>query len=88
MVIWIARAFGPQNMYRCQKGEVEPRKREWLAGLLPRVIKEPVSLKQTLTDFAVNSKESAEGMRVFQELNQDAIMFELFDASHQLSNIK
>ena len=71
-----------------KKDEVEPRKREWLAGLLPSVIKELVFLKQTLTEIAVNSEEKAEVMRIFQELNQDVIMFERFDANHGLSNIK
>ena len=67
---------------------MEPRKREWLAGLLPGVTKNSVFLKQTLTDTAGNSKEKIQVMRIFQELNQNVIMFERSDASHGLSNIK
>ena len=68
--------------------EVESRKRERLAGLIPSVIREIVFLKQTLTDIAVNSTEKVEIMRSFQEVNPDVIMFERFDANHGLSNIK
>ena len=68
-----------------KKDEVEPGKREWLAGLLPQVIKELVFLKQILTDIAVNSKERAEIVRIFQELNPDAVMYERFDADHGVS---
>ena len=68
--------------------EVEPGKRDRLAGLLPGVIRKGVFLKQTLMEIAVNSEEKAEFMRHFQELNPDVIMFERFDANHKVSNIK
>ena len=68
--------------------EVEPRKRDWLAGLIPGFIKKGVFLKQTLTDIAVNSEEKAEFMRISQTLNPNRIMYERFDANHGVSNIK
>lgn len=68
--------------------EVEPGKRDRLAGLIPGMIRKGVFLKQTLTDIAVNSEEKAEIMRHFQYLNPDIIMYERFDANHGVSNIK
>lgn len=68
--------------------EVEPRKRDWLAGLIPGFIRKGVFLKQTLTEIAVNSEEKAEVMRHFQYLNPDIIRYERFDANHGVSNIK
>ena len=68
--------------------EVEPGKRDRLAGLVPGMIRKGVFLKQTLTDIAVNSEEKAEVMRHFQYLNPDIIMYERFDANHGVSNIK
>lgn len=68
--------------------EVEPGKRDRLAGLIPGIIRKTVFLKQTLTDIAVNSEEKAEVMRHFQYLNPDIIMYERFDANHGVSNIK
>lgn len=68
--------------------EVRPEKRDRLLGLLPGAIRKGVFLKQTLTDIAVNSEEKAEVMRQFQHLNPDVIMYERFDASNGVSNIK
>lgn len=68
--------------------EVEPGKRDRLAGLIPGIIRKGVFLKQTLTEIAVNSEEKAEVMRHFQYLNPNIIMYERFDASHGVSNIK
>ena len=68
--------------------EVQPGKRDRLAGFVPGFIKNGVFLKQTLTEIAVNSEEKAEIMRHFQHLNEDIIMYERFDANHGVSNIK
>ena len=68
--------------------EVEPGKRQRLAGLVPSVIKEIIFLKGTLTDIAVNTTEKVEFMRLCQQLNPNVIMYERFDADHGLSNIK
>ena len=68
--------------------DLEPGKRDRLAGLIPGIIRKGVFLKQTLTDSAVNSEKDAEVMRQFQELNPDRIMYERFDANHGVSNIK
>lgn len=68
--------------------EVEPGKWDWLAGLIPGIIRKGVFLKQTLTEIAVNSEEKAEVMRHFQYLNPDIIMYERFDANHGVSNIR
>ena len=68
--------------------EVEPGKRDRLAGLIPGVIRRGVFLKQTLADIAVNSEEKAHVMREFQALNQEIFQFERFDANHGVSNIK
>ena len=69
-------------------GEVEPRKREWFASLIPSPIRNGVFLKQTLTDIAVESENKAEIMRQFQRLNPNKFIYERFDASHGVSNIK
>ena len=68
--------------------EVEPRKRDLLARLIPGFIRKGVFLKQTLTEIAVNSEEKAEVMRHFQYLNSEIIEYERFDANHGVSNIK
>lgn len=68
--------------------EVEPGKRDRLAGLIPGIIRKGVFLKQTLTEIAVNSEEKAVFMKQFQYLNSDLIMYERFDANHGVSNIK
>lgn len=68
--------------------EVEPRKRDRLAGLIPGPIRKGVFLKQTLTELATNSEEKSEIMRQFQYLNKEIIMYERFDANHGVSNIK
>lgn len=68
--------------------EVEPRKRDWLAGLIPGFIKKGVFLKQTLTEIAVNSEDKADYMRIRQDLNPNRLMYERFDANHGVSNIK
>ena len=68
--------------------EVEPRKRDWLANMIPGFIRQGVFLKQTLTEIAVNSDEKVEQMRICQSLNEDKIMYERFDANHGVSNIK
>lgn len=68
--------------------EVEPEKRDRLAGLIPGIIRKGVFLKQTLAEIAVNSEEKAEVMRHFQYLNPNIIRYERFDANHGVSNIK
>ena len=70
--------------------EVEPQKRDWLAGLIPgiSIIRRGVFLKQTLTEIAVSSDHQADVMMQFQSLNEDIIMYERFDANHGVSNIK
>ena len=68
--------------------EVEPGKRDRLAGMIPSFIRKGVFLKQTLTEIAVNSEEKVVVLRQFQHLNPDRIMYERFDANHGVSNIK
>ena len=68
--------------------EVEPEKRDRLAGLLPGIIRKGVFLKQTLAEIAVNSEEKADVMRHFEYLNEDIIKYARFDANHGVSNIK
>ena len=68
--------------------EVEPRKRDLPARLIPGFIRKGVFLKQTLTEIAVNSEEKVEFMRLSQDLNPELIMYERFDANHGVSNIK
>lgn len=68
--------------------EVEPEKRDRLAGLIPGIIRKGVFLKQTLAEIAVNSEEKAEVMRHFQHLDSNTIRYERFDANHGVSNIK
>lgn len=68
--------------------EVEPRKRDWLANLIPGFIRQGVFLKQTLTEIAVNSEDKVEHMRLCQSLNSNKIMYERFDANHGVSNIR
>ena len=69
--------------------EVEPGKRDRLAdSLIPGFVRKGMFLKQTLTDIATNSEEKADIMRGFQRMNPDVIMYERFDASHGVSNIK
>lgn len=69
-------------------GEVEHRKRDRLAILVPGIIRKGVSLKQTLIDIAVNSEEKAEFMRHFDYLKPDVFKYERFDADHGVSNFK
>ena len=68
--------------------EVEPGKRDRLAGLLPGFIRRGVFLKQTLTEIATNSEGQVYVMRQFEELSPNTIMYERFDANHGVSNIK
>lgn len=68
--------------------EVEPAKRDRLAGLIPGLIKKARFLVQTLTEIAVNPEEKAEFMRLFQDLKPDAMIYERFNANHGVSNIK
>ncbi|KAL9578610.1 MAG: hypothetical protein Q9212_005606 [Teloschistes hypoglaucus] len=68
--------------------EVEPGKRERLAGLVPGAIRRGIFLKQTLKEIAVNAEEKADVMRQFQALNDEVFMYERFDANHGVSNIK
>ena len=68
--------------------EVEPGKRDRLAGLVPSAIRKGIFLKKTLTEIAVNSARTVETMAMFQYLNPDVIMYERFDANHGVSNIK
>ena len=68
--------------------EVEPRKREWLASLIPSFIMKGVFLKQTLTDIAMGSDCKIEMMREFQGMTLNKFMYERFDANHGVSNIK
>lgn len=68
--------------------EVETEKRNWLASLIPGIIRNGVFLKQTLTDIAVNSEHTADIMRQFQYLNPNIIQYERFNANHGVSNIK
>lgn len=68
--------------------EVEPRKRDWLANLIPGFIRQGVFLKQTLTEIAVNAEDKVAYMRTCQSLDSNKIMYERFDANHGVSNIK
>lgn len=68
--------------------EVEIEKRDWLASLIPGILKKGVFLKQTLTDIAVNSEEKVQIMRQFQYLDPTHVQYERFDANHGVSNIK
>ena len=68
--------------------EVEPRKRAWLANLIPSFIRKGVFLKQTLTEIAVGSDCKIEMMREFQGMTLNKFMYERFDANHGVSNIK
>ena len=68
--------------------EVEPGKRDRLAGLIPGAIRKGVFLKQTLKEIAVNSDNDAHRLRHFQHLNDNDIMYERFDANHGVSNIR
>ncbi|KAL8659831.1 MAG: hypothetical protein Q9202_006930 [Teloschistes flavicans] len=68
--------------------EVEPGKRERLAGLVPGAIRKGIFLQQTLKEIAVNAEEKADVMRQFQALNDEVFMYERFDANHGVSNIK
>ncbi|KAI4118107.1 MAG: hypothetical protein LQ338_007462 [Usnochroma carphineum] len=68
--------------------EVQPGRRDRLAGLLPGAIRKGIFLQQTLKEIAVNSEEKADVMRQFGYLNPDFIMYERFDANHGVSNIK
>ena len=68
--------------------EVEPGKRDRLAGLIPGAIRKGVFLTQTLTEIAVNSERDAERLRHFQYLKEEVIMYERFDANHGVSSIK
>ena len=69
---------------------MDPRKREWLASLIPSFIRKGVFLKQTLTDIAVGSNFKIEMMREFQRMKPNKFMYEYerFDANHRVSNIK
>lgn len=67
--------------------EVEPEKRDRLAGLLPGIIRKVVFLKQTLAEIAVNTEEKAEFMRILDNMDEN-IKYERFDANHGVSNIK
>lgn len=67
--------------------EVEPGKREWLAALIPSPIRRGNFLKDTLIEHAVDCEEKAQMMRVIEEGNENFI-YERFDASHGVSNIK
>lgn len=66
---------------------VEPGKRERLAGLVPGAIRRGIFLQQTLKEIAVNSLEKADVMRQFQALNDEVFMYERFD-DRGVSNIK
>ena len=68
--------------------EVEPGKRDRLAGMIPGFIRKGVFLKQTLTEIAVNSEEKVAMLESFQKLNPDRIQYERLDANHGVSNIK
>ena len=68
--------------------EVEPRKREWLASLIPSFIRKGVFLKQTLTDIAVGSDFKVEMMKEFRSMKPNKSMYKRFDINHGLSNIK
>lgn len=68
--------------------ETEPGKREMLAALIPGFIRKVVFVKQTLTEIAVNSEDNADIMRQFQIVNSNTIMYERFNASHGVCNIK
>ena len=69
--------------------EVEPGKRERLVDLLiPSAVRKGWFLKETLTDIATSSGAIVETMRHFQYLDSKNFMYERFDASHGVSNIK
>ncbi len=68
--------------------EVEPGKRDRLAGLIPGFIRKGVFLKQTLAEIAGNSEGNAVIMRQFQHLNEHKFRYERFDANHGVSNIR
>lgn len=70
--------------------EVEPGKRDRLANMIPGVgaLRQAMFLKRTLADIAVNSEQSAEMMRRFEEMRPEFINYERFDASHGVSSIR
>ena len=68
--------------------EVPQRKRNTFAKFVPGPIHMAISLKQTLTEIAVESENQADFMRILQRLSSGRIKYERFSAGNGVCWIK
>lgn len=64
------------------------RKRDVLASLVPSVIRTTISLKETLTQIAVDSEKTADQMRVLQKVSHGDIVYERISANNGVCYFK